>query len=122
MEISNSQAHDDHVDQGPSTALPLHQRRQLRRFSSECCRRERTADLLPVINEIRAEEITNATGRLTTPLTAVRSYSGRHSHPTSEKTNLGLCRERNQSANVGDETPICLRPKLSSQNRLLPFS
>ena len=33
-----------------------------------------------------------------------------------------LCQGRNQSASIGDETPICLRPKLSSQNRLLPFS
>jgi len=41
---------------------------------------------------------------------------------TSEKTDLGLCQGRNQSANVGDETSICLRPKLFSRARLLPFS
>ena len=40
----------------------------------------------------------------------------------NEKTTLQLYQGRNQSANVGDEMPICLQPELSSQARLLPFS
>jgi len=41
---------------------------------------------------------------------------------TNEKTTLRLCQGRNQSANVGDEPPICLRPEPFSQARLLLFS
>src|SRR6516164_4348472 len=40
----------------------------------------------------------------------------------NEKTTLRLYQGRNQSANVGDETPIYLRPELFSQARLLLFS
>src|SRR6516162_1109648 len=51
--------------------------------------------------------------------TAVGLVFSQRISSTNEKTTLRLCQGRNRSANVGDETPICLRPEPFSQARLL---
>src|ERR1700738_2002425 len=60
----------------------------------------RDQDDAPALEQerVRREAIDDAVDR------RARSCSASQNHPTSEKTNLGLCQGRNQSANVGDET------------------